>query len=405
MTRRSDADLVALARAGDKGAFGHLVERHQQTVKRIALSMVHGEHPAQELMQESLLQAYLSLDRLRDNRNFKNWLYGIALNVCRGYIRQQKNRFVSLEAMMGGMRVDERLLSTAPDPAAVAEERDIHRLVLEAVKSLSPKNRSAALLFYYEQLTIREIATLLGVSVVAVKGRLHGSRVHLKSKLLPLYSEISEVVSVQERRSEMIEVTVADVVSMADVTQQEEGEAGVTHTVVVLLDEAGQRLLPIWVGPHEGEVIALSLIEYSSPRPLTLTFVANLLEGAGVELESVQVEALKDSTFYATARIRDGGVTRKIDARPSDAIPLALQMKRPIYVSEALMEKAGVDISDKGTLPTGTGIQLVEDRIAKQLEEFEEQMCAHEKLTETEQKAVHKKSVQRLVDLVLGAEK
>ena len=116
MIEQRDADLVAAARAGDKDAFGQLVERYQQMVKRIALGMVRSEYLAQELMQETILQAYLSLDRLRNHDRFKSWLYGIALNVCRSYIRRQRVRPLSLEEMMGGLRVDELLIGEGAPP-------------------------------------------------------------------------------------------------------------------------------------------------------------------------------------------------------------------------------------------------------------------------------------------------
>src|SRR5215472_18373679 len=106
MTNTDDSELVALARSGDKDAFGQLIERYQQMVKRIALGMIADEEIARELAQEAILQAYLSLDHLRDNTRFKSWLYGIALNVCRSYIRDQKINPYSLEAMMGGMYRD-----------------------------------------------------------------------------------------------------------------------------------------------------------------------------------------------------------------------------------------------------------------------------------------------------------
>ena len=96
MTNNTDTELVALARTGDKDAFGQLIERHQQMVRRIALGLVADEEIARELAQEAILQAYLSLDHLRDNTRFKSWLYSIALNVCRGYIRDQKTNPFSL---------------------------------------------------------------------------------------------------------------------------------------------------------------------------------------------------------------------------------------------------------------------------------------------------------------------
>lgn len=90
---KTDAELVALARSGDKDAFGQLIERYQLLVKRIAIGMVANDDIAQDLVQEAMLQAYLSLNHLQEDGRFKNWLYGIVLNVCRSYIRDQKAVF------------------------------------------------------------------------------------------------------------------------------------------------------------------------------------------------------------------------------------------------------------------------------------------------------------------------
>ena len=194
----------------------------------------------------------------------------------------------------------------------------------------------------------------------------------------------------------MVKVTVADVAHAADV-YQEEGGLGFNYVIVVLMDKAGRRLLPIFVGIHEGELIALSVLEHLTPRPLTFAFVGKLLEGAGVALESVTVEALKGDTFYAIARVRNGDVVQEIDARPSDAIPLALQMKRPIYVSEAVMEEAGIDISDQDGLPIGTGIKLMEKRMT-------EAWKVEKVLAQTSREEIKRQIGQGLVGFLLGSE-
>jgi bifunctional DNase/RNase len=282
----------------------------------------------------------------------------------------------------------------------------LHRLVLEAVASLSPRNRSATLLFYYEQFTINEIAALLGVSIVAVKGRLHKSRQQLKGRLLPLYEEINQVVSIQERRSEMIEVSVVDVVDAADVLKSEhdDQEEPFKGKVIILLDEPNRRFLPVWVGPYEGDAIALNFIDVPIKRPPTYTFMARILEGAGVELEEVRVETLKDETYYAIAKIRSGDTVREIDARPSDAINLALQLKCPIYVAEAVMDQAHVDISDAAALPTGAGIKQIEAKAAELREDSEAKKAAHAQLTEQEKEAKTARTQQQLLAVVLGLE-
>ncbi len=156
--------------------------------------MVANEDIAQDLVQEAMLQAYLSLNHLQKDSSFKNWLYGIVLNVCRSYIRDQKAVFFSLEAMAGGINFDAiQFTGVVPDPQQVAEEQELYALVLAAVNELSEKNRMAILLFYQEQFSLQEVAAILGISVVAVKGRLHKSRSQIKAQL--------NVVSIEQRSS------------------------------------------------------------------------------------------------------------------------------------------------------------------------------------------------------------
>jgi RNA polymerase sigma factor (sigma-70 family) len=381
-------------------------------VKRITFKMVRNPYLAQELMQEAFLQAYLSLERLRDDTRFESWLYGITLNVCRGYLRQRKMDILSLESLMGGMRVDpEFLTADAPDPETVVERLELHRLVVEAVNGLTPRNRDATMLYYYEQLTVGEIAALLNISISAVKARLRRSRHQLKRKLLSLLPTVDYVVGyqslqtqipqvqslkAQERRSEMIQVSVADVVN---------GKwAGEDYYVAVLLDEASKRLLLIWVGPIEGWSMALSLRDFSMPRPMTFAFISKLLEASDAELEMVSISALKDTTFYATVTLKVDGTLREIDARPSDAINLALCMGRPIYVAESVMAEAGTDISDQETLPQGLGLEQLQqdwDERTQRIEEFRRSM---EELTDEERNAKWVESQEKLMSVILGEE-
>src|SRR5260370_12300378 len=131
-----------------------------------------------------MLQAYLSLDRLRNGGRFASWLYGITLNVCRNHLRSQKMDVSSLEALMGGMFIDPSFVSEGVvDPLAIAEEHELAQKILQCVYALSPAEREATLLFYYSQFRVSEIAGILGISVVAVKGRLHKARKQLKEDL------------------------------------------------------------------------------------------------------------------------------------------------------------------------------------------------------------------------------
>ena len=134
----------------------------------------------------------------------------------------------------------------------------------------------------------------------------------------------------------MIKVTIADVVKM--------GGVGTLNYVLVLQDEAGKRALPIWVGEHDGTSIAMGLADFAPIRPLTFSLITDIFQSITVKVEQVRIEALKESIFYAVIRTISGKKVSEIDARPSDAINLAVRTGSPIFVSEEVMTIAGVGI-------------------------------------------------------------
>jgi bifunctional DNase/RNase len=238
-------------------------------------------------------------------------------------------------------------------------------LVLSAIEELQPAHREAALLFYYEYLSVQEIAVICGISVGAVKVRLHRARSQLRTQLSQQLPELNVERITQARRKKMIEVRIADVV------KQDE------RTIVFLLDETGKRVLPIWIGFFEGASIVTGLRGFSTPRPMTFNFVANLLETLGARLEEARIETLKDEVFYGVAKLRSGEAVSEVDARPSDVLALAVRTGSPIYVSEEVMEKAGkavlegaempVTLRDETELPFPTGEGM--EAILKEVEE------------------------------------
>ena len=339
MEQSTDSQLVALARKGDKHAFGQLVERYAQMVKRIAIGKIANEEIARELAQETFLHAYLSLSHLRDDLRFKSWLYGIALNVCRSYLREQKTPVLSLEDMMGGMYYDASdALDMMVDPQSLVEEHELQRFVFDAVQSLSSKDREVMLLFYYEEMDLKEIATMLGISVVAVKGRLYRARHQLRELLAVLYTDANTGVAYakKQRRRVMIKMHINSV-RINEVTDQR---------VVILQDEPGRNAVVIWIGQTEAFVLAAGLTKTSLPRPMTAQLMVNLLQATGTHVEEVRIEALKDDLYYAIIKIRSGDHMQEIDARPSDALTLAVLMDAPIYVAEQVLQQVGIAIPE-----------------------------------------------------------
>jgi uncharacterized protein len=116
--------------------------------------------------------------------------------------------------------------------------------------------------------------------------------------------------------------------------------------LVILRDLEGNKALPIWVGIPEANAIALEIEQVPTPRPMTHDLIKNILEGINATVTRIVVNDLKDSTFYATIFVSLGGQEFHIDARPSDAIAVALRVKAPIYVALDVIERAGsIDLS------------------------------------------------------------
>ena len=137
----------------------------------------------------------------------------------------------------------------------------------------------------------------------------------------------------------MIKVRVFDVARM-------EAESSKLHAVL-LIDDEQNKLIPIFIGGMEAASIALGVKKREFPRPMTYELIANLMEAANVKIVEAQVESLRESTFYAVIKIRTGKKEHDVDARPSDAIALALRTESPIYVSEEVMDRVGITVSKK----------------------------------------------------------
>ncbi len=115
--------------------------------------------------------------------------------------------------------------------------------------------------------------------------------------------------------------------------------------IVVLKDVEGDSLLPIWVGVFEANAIALEIEKVTTPRPMTHDLLKNLLVGLQISVTKVVVTELKDDTFYAMIWANRNGETICVDARPSDALALALRMDCPIFVEDSVLKNSKVATS------------------------------------------------------------
>ncbi len=138
------------------------------------------------------------------------------------------------------------------------------------------------------------------------------------------------------------------------------------NRIVELREEGGDRILPIWIGPFEAESITLQLQGVDVPRPLTHDLLKSVIESLGGEVLHILISGLEKSTYFARIVLDVDGDTVEIDSRPSDAIALAVRVNAPIYVTEEVMDQAGLRPEEEVQLtgeekPVGTQEGVDED--------------------------------------------
>jgi RNA polymerase sigma factor (sigma-70 family) len=336
---RADADLVRAARAGDKGAFAALIGRHRPMVLALVRSFLGRRELAEDAVQEASVVALVGLDRLRCPERFGAWYAGIALNVSRRWLRE----------IPAGLVPSVDRPDPGPGPAEQAEAAELARRVHRAVGALAPGQRAAVLAFYWQGLTHVEAAAELGIRPNAVKARLHQARAALAPQLAPYLQPEQEVRSMASTtETAWIDMDVVEV-------RRSGGDDPTRRThAVVLAERGGSRRLPIYIGPAEAAALACNLESLEMPRPMTHQLAASLVEAGGSRLAEVRVTRLAESTFYAIVVV-DGPVGRaEVDARPSDALNLALVCGVPIRVDTAVLDNPEATRHDRWQqFPTG----------------------------------------------------
>jgi uncharacterized protein len=118
------------------------------------------------------------------------------------------------------------------------------------------------------------------------------------------------------------------------------------HRVVVLKDSDSDRYLPIWIGPFEADAITMELQNVEAQRPLTHDLLKRVVTLLGAQITHVIINDLQNDTFYARIFLEVNGKEVEVDARPSDAIALAVRVKAPVYVTEEVMDRAAISPED-----------------------------------------------------------
>jgi len=190
MTHDSDMDLVTRTLQGDAVAFGTLVERYQQAVYAVCVSILHDFDLAQDLTQEAFLKALQHLHRLAIPARFGNWLRIIAVNECRLYIRRKQATVRPERPFYEQAPWDQAHRMSVEQQQELHQQQDEHdRLgvaALRALERLSDSHRQALTLHYLSGYSLKEVGAFLGISPAAVKMRLHRARQQIQKEAIAM---------------------------------------------------------------------------------------------------------------------------------------------------------------------------------------------------------------------------
>jgi len=345
----SDGDLVRLARDGDAVAFRLIVERYQPMARTRARRLSPNPSDVDDVVQESFLQAYLALDRLRDPDRLAGWLAGIVLNVCRSLHRRDQLTLLP--------DWPEPLHPASAQGLPSAEDLDRTDALREAVAGLPPGQRRAVTLHYYAGLPPSQIAEPPG----AARASLHKARLRLRAYL----TEHRPDLVPDPRRMHVTTVRIAH--AERRIPPGPVPDRYPTH-VIVLADDAGRRDLPIWLLGRDSHRFS-DLFEPSAgdPQPAAAAqaqtsdqLTDRLLRAASARVTAVDIDELGPEVTAARIELTSPAGTRHVTARLPDGLALAITAGAPIRVADAVMARLSVPMgaSRSGEIPEQTARDL-----------------------------------------------
>ena len=320
----SDGDLVRLARDGDAVAFRLIVERYQPMARTRARRLSPNPSDVDDIVQESFLQAFLALDRLRDPDRLAGWLAGIVLNVCRSLHR--RDQLILLPDW------PEPLHPVSAQGLPSAEDLDRADVLRAAVADLPAGQRRAVTLHYYADVPAGQVAEPPG----AARASLHKARLRLRAYLTEHRPDLVPAPG----RTPMTTVRVARIERR--IPPGPVPDRFPTH-IMVLADDAGRRDLPIWLLGRDSHRFADDARSGPSPDELT----SRLLHAAGTRVTAVDVDELGPEVTVARIELATPAGPEHVTARLLDGLATAITSGAPIRVADAVMDRLAV--------PAGTG--------------------------------------------------
>lgn len=190
LSKRSDESLVQLiAEYRDEEALNEILNRYRERIYRTALKVTSNHNDAEDVVQEVSLTIYRKAHSFRTDSKFSTWLYRLVTNEAISRLRKiKRERTVSLDDYMprfedDGHHAERPVVDWSQEVEKKVAEKEIQAIIEKAMQQLSPIDRTVVVLSEIEELTNPEIGKVLGLSVLAVKGRLHRARLFLRTKL------------------------------------------------------------------------------------------------------------------------------------------------------------------------------------------------------------------------------
>ncbi|ANF98349.1 RNA polymerase sigma factor SigW [Paenibacillus bovis] len=185
MVDNLDTRLAKLALKGDQRAFAEIVDLYKDKIFHLGYRMLSNRHEAEDVVQETFLRVYKSLDRYDPKQKFSTWIYRIATNLCIDRLRKRKPSF-SLDAELNDQDSTDGYALIPGDERTPESEyllTETQQLIHQAIDSLPDKYKTVMILRYLQELSLQEISDVMDMPVTTIKTRVHRGREFLRKKL------------------------------------------------------------------------------------------------------------------------------------------------------------------------------------------------------------------------------
>ena len=210
MKKEDDVQLIRKILSGDDAAFSILVEKYQESIHALAWRKIHDFHYAEEIMQDTFLKAYKKLPTLKNPNQFAGWIHVIANRLCIDWIRKQKRKQEQKPVMQSLEDTRQEEIEESSYTHHISEQRmaerteRYHELVKKLLEKLSENERSVVILYYLDEMPMKEIGKFMGVSVNTIASQLQRARKRLQTDQQPLVQEFFGHLQLSDNLKESI---------------------------------------------------------------------------------------------------------------------------------------------------------------------------------------------------------